>query len=379
MKPTVIPGSRKETAVRPTVIPTQGQPAQSPTVIQPPAADADTHVPAPTVIKVGSPTRMNVPTTMPSVPEPSQTPAPKPTTISVSNSQPPKTKTVSTATAMPGKARKRIVLTLDELRAQHSAVKETVVQAALGLIQGLNLDDATDRNAVMWGHDAQRAYGSLISTCLALSQSEDLTKVTGHINRVMEILGSINLKKIVGLEESQGMLSRLFGGEGKTPIDTLPELKQAEDELSQIITLVSQRIDRLLALKEDLEKISRNIDDAGDTVEAHMIAAEFLSDYINRHQTSKGGLAGRFSERSASLTQTLAQIRSSGSTMTLQVEQPLHLIASVQHVTLVMLPGWLGNIVSLRSLLAARRQPSVTEINELGDQTQSIIDHLKGR
>jgi hypothetical protein len=79
-----------------------------------------------------------------------------------------------------------------------------------------------------------------------------------------------------------------------------------------------------------------------------------------------------------SLTQTLAQIRGSNSVRKVQTEHPLRLITTVQNVALVTVPGLIGNMVSLKAMLEGSRKPTVTDVGELSDQVQGILQQLQG-
>ena len=87
-------------------------------------------------------------------------------------------------------------------------------------------------------------------------------------------------------------------------------------------------------------------------------------------------LATRFIERSNRLTQTLAQIRGSDATRDMQIEQPIRMVSAIQHVALVMMPGWLGSIASALTLLG-RKTLTKTEAGELTYQLREIISQLK--
>jgi len=66
-----------------------------------------------------------------------------------------------------------------------------------------------------------------------------------------------------------------------------------------------------------------------------------------------------------SLTQTVAQIRSGVSLREMQIEQPLRLIGAIQNVAIVTVPGYLGSVASLTTMLKSNRSLTPTETGEL--------------
>lgn len=108
--------------------------------------------------------------------------------------------------------------------------------------------------------------------------------------------------------------------------------------------------------------------DISDGEEASALAVLVLSRYLDPKNSV---LATRFMERGNRLTQTLG----SDATSEMQVEQP-RMVSAIQHMTLVMMSGWLGSIASALSLLG-RRSLTKTEAGELTYQLREIISQLK--
>lgn len=363
MKPTVIGSKNASRAVGPTVIPST-----------PPHAH-----PAPTVIGgQGDGSRGPSPTVMPStMPAAPHAPAKTVTTIPSSPLPDPKPEAppVTGRPKVIGTVRKRIEVDPAALRSQNPAAKDGVIEEAARLIRMTSVEGSNDRLAIMWGHDIQLSYGKLVSECLALSQTEALSKVSGHVNRMLAILESIDVRGVCGLD-GDGALSRLVKRATKR-VDSADELKRAQAELSQIIKLLEKRLDALLELKDKLDRVSGEIDRIGDQIEAHAIAAAFIADYVGKEEQPVSELSPRFSERSMSLTQTLEQIRSSRSMREIQIERPLQLITTVQQVALIMVPALIGSIAAIAAMLGGNGKPTETDADEVGDQIGKVIAELK--
>lgn len=293
-------------------------------------------------------------------PHPARAAAPKPGTADVVK-----------PTAIPGVERKRIAVDRADLARLSPQSRPDVRDEARSLVEAFVVEGARDRQAVLWGHRLQQDYSELVSRSLELSQPEIVKRVTAHIGRMSEILGAIDLDAVCGVA-SRGLLAQYLQSVN-SKVDTPEELRRARVELDQLLALMSGALEPLLSLKETLERHSRRMEEIGDQVEAAALAAEFLS---GLGEIAKP-LSQRFLERSMSLTQTVAQIRGNAPMRTLQIEQPLRLIAAIQNVALVMVPAWLGSIAALTAMLEEKRQVTPTQAGELTHQLRTILQQLK--
>lgn len=285
---------------------------------------------------------------------------------------PAKTTAVAAPTAMPGVERKRIAVAASDLRKLAPAAESGVIEQAMRLLQTFVVETATDRSAVSWGYSLQKAYSDLVSQTLALSQSAVLRKADGYLRRMMDILGSIDLAAVCEVEA--GIVGKYLRKVTKK-IDSPQELEAARAELDQLLSLMNASFDELLNLKDQLERHAAKIGKLGVEAEAAALAALYLSDYLQKEKAT-APLSQRFTERSMSLTQTLAQIQGGAAIRDMQIEQPLRLVAAIQNVALVMVPGLLGSLASLLTLMR-NRKPTPTEAGELADQLRNILDHLQ--
>lgn len=276
-------------------------------------------------------------------------------------------------TVLPGVERRRISVTLSDLQKLSPTTTQEALERALRLLEVVVVERLTDRKAILWGHDLQQGYSGLVTETLALSQDTMLARVTGYLNRTMDILSLIDLPGICNIEGVGGIV--LLFRRGGAKIDTPEEFESARAELEQLLSLMGTGLEEMLKLKEKLESHSSRIDEFSVEVEASAVAALFLSTYLQHSQPS---LSQRFLERSMSLTATLAQIRGFSSVRSVQIEQPLSLIGVIQNVALVMLPGWIGSVAALTVLAKGRRKPSPTEAGELVYQLEGILEQLKG-
>ena len=240
------------------------------------------------------------------------------------------------------------------------------------LIAAFVVDKATERKAILWGQDLQKAYSDLVTQALALSRSPVLRKVQGYLTRTMDILGSIDLLAACG-HGSGGVVGRMLQ-RVNARIDTPGELAIAQAELEKLVALMAAALRDLLDLKDQLLGVAERTDAVGAQLEAAAIAALFLS---QRLRSEKVAVAQRFAERAMSLIQTVALIREGGATGNLQLEQPIRMVGAIQNVALVMLPGFIGNIASFAALSATKTAITPTEAGELAYQLGHIIEKLK--
>ena len=282
------------------------------------------------------------------------------------------TPVVRQPTAIPGAERKRIEVAVSDLQALSPGAAAGVYQQARALVGAFVVDKASQRKAILWGHNLQQVHGDLVTEMLALARSPVLRQVEGYLARMMDILGSIDLMAVCG-HGGDSLVGRLFQGINSR-IDTPGELAQAQAELEQLLALMGGALAPLLDLKDRLLRLSGSMEGTAAQVEASAIGALFLSERLRQGDAA---LAQCFVERSMSLTQTLAQMRQAGSTQELQIEQPIRLIGAIQNVALVVMPAFIGSIASIAALGASKTTISPTEAGELAYRLRDIISQLK--
>jgi len=282
------------------------------------------------------------------------------------------TPVVRQPTAIPGAERKRIEVAVSDLQALSPGAAAGVYQQARALVGAFVVDKASQRKAILWGHNLQQVHGDLVTEMLALARSPVLRQVEGYLARMMDILGSIDLMAVCG-HGGDSLVGRLFQGINSR-IDTPGELAQAQAELEQLLALMGGALDPLLDLKDRLLRLSGSMEGTAAQVEASAIGALFLSERLRQGDAA---LAQCFVERSMSLTQTLAQMRQAGSTREMQIEQPIRLIGAIQNVALVVMPAFIGSIASIATLSASKTTISPTEAGELAYRLRDIISQLK--
>lgn len=280
---------------------------------------------------------------------------------------------VTAPTAIPGVERKRIDVRPEDIAGSVPGASSAALAAAARLVRNFAIDGARDRDIVLWGHDLQQSYGSLVSQTLELGQAEILTKVAAYLDRMTSILASIDLEGIGRIAPTQSILGQ-FLGRSNARIDSGEEFEAARREVDQLVELMAGSLERLLVLKESLERQSRRIDDLGDAVEAAAYAAAFLSKQL---RAQKPSFADRFDERSMGLTQTLAQLRESKALREVHIERPLGLIAAIQNVALVAVPGLILSVAALAATTSATHVATPTEVGELKYRLAGILQHLK--
>lgn len=280
--------------------------------------------------------------------------------------------TVATPTAVPGVERKRMTVALADIRKLAPEVAPRVAERTRQLLQQFAFEGLKDRDAVLWGHRLQQDYSDLVSQGLALTQHDLCTRVTGHLQRMAEVLGSVDVEALCESDPAAGRLGQYLRKANRR-VDTFAELEQVRIELAQLGALMGEALDPLLALKATIEQHSRRIDELGDDAEAYALAAEVASGHLRQ---TRPALSQRFLERSMSLTQTAAQIRSSAPMREIWTQQPLRLIGAIQNGVLVQVPQWLGNIASLSAMQQGRSKPTPTQAGELAYQLRNILQSL---
>lgn len=279
--------------------------------------------------------------------------------------------TVLKPTMIAGAARQNLVVTPAELRRLSAGADQRVLDAAIAMLAAIVPDTMTERRAILWGHELQQGYADTVARSLELSQAPMMRKVEGHVSRMLEILTSFDL---AGAARPEGNgLGGLFKAFNRKT-DTVAELAGARGELDQLAGLLRGALEELLTLKGELEANAATLDAVAIDAEAAALAALYLSEQF---VASKPVLAQRFTERSMSLTQTLAQIRSSDSLRSMQLEQPIRMITAIQNVTLVSIPDFLTSLAAIGALAARNTAMTPTDARELNFKLHDIIRQLQ--
>ena len=271
---------------------------------------------------------------------------------------------------MAGVRRQRLAVELGELQALAPDAPASIHAAAVQLIREVVDDRMSDRKAVLWGHDAQKAYGERVTGTFSLAQDPVVEQARTWVNRMTTILGEIDLMAVCGHGKG-GLLGSLAKAVGNR-IDTPRELSSALDELRLLLERTGGAIDRLMQLKERLQQHVDAIARIEVDIEASALAALYLSGHF---ATKSPGLAHLFTERSMSLNATLAQMRQNSPVYRLQLQQPLQLIAAIQNVALVALPSCIAGMSALLALLSTRGA-SPTEARDMSYQLRDLIGQL---
>lgn len=273
-------------------------------------------------------------------------------------------------TAIPGVQRRRLEVTVSDLARIAPLAGKDVLRRAVAILQEVVADAATERSAILWGHALQEEYGRSVSRMLELSHDPVMVKAAGYVNRMSSILAAIDLKAIAETTPGVGQyLKRL-----NQRIDTPDELDGARFELDQLVALMASTMEPLLSVKDAIERQIAETERLAVEIEAMSIAADYLA---GRPSPKKPELARIYTDRGIGLTHTLAQIRETAALRGAQAAQPLSLIAAVQEIALVTVPGWLSSLSAMTTMLRNQRRPTPTEASELDHRLRHILQQLK--
>lgn len=272
-------------------------------------------------------------------------------------------------TAIAGTERQRLQVDAAELDRLSPGTAPAVVERALALLHAFVLEKASERRAILWQQDLQKTYSAAVGTTLTLSQLPLLSRMQGHVARMLIILRSFDF---AAAAETGGAISRALK-RFNDRIDTVEEIADACAELERLKALLGEAMEPLLKLKEDIENAIRTETALSCDIEAAALAALYLSGH---YRALRPGLSERFLERSMSLTQTLAQIKSNRTLRSLQAEHPLRLVTAIQTVTLVSMPAFLVSLTAANAVYARKGSINPTEASELQHKLQDVIQLL---
>ncbi len=273
-------------------------------------------------------------------------------------------------TAIAGVERKRIAVDAKDLRTLSPGGDPAIYALAIARLDSFVVEKATERKAILWGHEIQQAYSDLVTETLTLSQTPIFRRVEGYIERMAEILQAIDIAAASGA--GGGGIGSFFRS-ANSRIDTPEELDTAQRELDQLVKHMNRGLSELLDLKDKLEAQASRLEELAKDAEAGSLAALFLAQHLER---AKPNLAQCFTQRSMSLTQTLAQIRQNDAVREIQIRYPLRLVSAIQDVALVAMPDVIASIAALVSLVGRKVSLSPTEAGELTYKLRDILNRL---
>jgi len=274
-------------------------------------------------------------------------------------------------TAVRGTRRERVAVSAGDLHALAPQAPEALCAAAARLLADIAPATLDERKAVLWGHDLQAAYAAAVAGTLALVQEPLVERARAHVDRLTQILAAIDLMAVCGHGRS-GLVASLARALNDR-IDTPGELAGAVAELRLLLDRLSAATADLADLADRLRQHGSAIERIGHDVAAAALAAQYLALHV---QATAPEVARRLDDRALGLTATVAQIRQDDAVHRLQLQRPLDLIALIQNVALVSLPGLLSALAALLALAGARGA-SPTEARELGYQLCDILAQLR--
>jgi len=272
-------------------------------------------------------------------------------------------------TTVRGTRRERVTVTPRELAALAPEATPATCAGAARLLAGTVVETLTERKAVLWGHDLQKAYGDLMTGTLALAQDPLAEQARAHVDRMTQILAAVDLMAVCG--HGKGGLLAHVARAMSDRIDTPAELGQALGELQLLVQRLGAATDGLAGLADRLQRHAGAV----ARLEAEVDAAALAALWLARHAEGEA-LAHRFTDRAMSLSATVAQMRQGDSLHRLQLQQPLDLIGVIQNVALVSLPGFLTGLAALLAL-ATSRGASPTEARDMSWRLRDLLTQLK--
>jgi hypothetical protein len=245
-------------------------------------------------------------------------------------------------------------------------------------VKAVDIGKLCGETALLWGQTTQERHGELVSESLRLAQHDSLERARRHVQRALEILGSIQLDKVFqGAKKGIGGFIAGFARKASDAIDTPDELEGSLAELRKIVGLLKRITTSLVKLREELEANADAVAKNGDEVEAALCAAAFLAGYVRSNQAEfRSDTARHLDARATSLAATLAAIRGDGAVRKVQADNPVSFIQLIQDVALVTLPEWLATIAT--ALVGAATRPiNPTDVSELADGLQRVTADLR--
>jgi hypothetical protein len=340
IKPTIIGTSATSTSLAPTRVAglgdegaTHAQPAPTlrPTAITPTAIPGDT-APA---IKAAPQPAAHRPTAMPY-----QAPAPV-----VAPAEHVK------ASVLPGVQRKPLDVSLDTLTRRFPGTPAPMLADVRAILAGVCPQTMDTPAWLGFGMQAQEVASALVKERLALVEKSETRAVTKHLARLHALLRDV--------------LDAMEGGWLKRSVAKVWE--SVEDEIRQLDTLLSNGGTALVKFIGQLEQLSQKNRDAGENLQAHSLAADYLFDGA---PTDIGQL---LTTRQTSMTTSHALTVEQVQMLTLDKDSVKELMTLVQDGVLLQLPA----VYSQLAGLSAAAKPSDTQRFLAAEKLTEIVQFIQ--
>lgn len=221
------------------------------------------------------------------------------------------------ASALPGTQRKPLAVTFDQLAQRFPGTEATHLARAQAILAGICPQSMHATAWLNFGVQAQETLSVLVKERLALMEAPTIRSVAQHLARLQLLLKEV--------------LEAMDGGFLKKPAVKVWE--SVVGEIRQLESLLSKAGPALALVLDSMGRLAVKNQDAGDDLQAHALAADYLLDIIG---TEAGQL---LVSRQTSLMAAEALVLEQLQTLALDTTHVQELITLVQDGVLLQLPA----------------------------------------
>jgi hypothetical protein len=268
----------------------------------------------------------------------------QPTALPLTPTTPPVRSEPVRASVLPGTQRKPLEVSVDELARRFPGTALELLERARGLLAGVTPQTMSTPAWLNFGVPAQESLSQLVKERVSLMETSVVPSVSQHLARMQHLLREV--------------LDAMEGGFFKKPAATV--WSSVVGEVRQLETLLSNAGPALGALLGAMAELAVKNKNAGETLHANSLAAEYLIDVVSPEAGHL--LVSRATSLTASQTLALEQIQA----LSLDAIQVQELSTLVQDGVLLQLPAVHSQLAGLSTKPSDTQRYLATEkLNEI--------------
>jgi hypothetical protein len=252
---------------------------------------------------------------------------------------------------LPGVQRKPLDVPLETLKRRFPGTHLEVLTEVRAVLAGVCPQTMDTPAWLGFGMQAQEIAAALVRDRLTLMEKSDARAVTQHLSRLHALLRDV--------------LDAMEGGWLKRSVTKVWD--SVEGEIHQLDTLLSNGGSGLVKFIGQLEQLSQKNRDAGDNLQAHSLAADYLFD------SAPADIGQMLTTRQLSMTTSHALTVEQVQMLTLDKNSVKELITLVQDGVLLQLPA----VYSQLAGLSAATKPSDTQRFLAAEKLNEIVQFIQ--
>ncbi|MFT4180518.1 MAG: hypothetical protein QM636_01225 [Rhizobium sp.] len=265
-----------------------------------------------------------------------------------------------------GVVRRRIPCSPADLRTLEPDASDIVIDMALRIIEGVNLDDHEFDDVVRFGAALQQRHGELAEKELALAGDTRLAEVKRLSAELLQHLGALDPERLF-LPRQRFLASLRTSLSGTTPSDLF---QQHAADISRIAKLLAERAEDFLDLERSVQALKVNWNALALGLEAHDLAGRFVVRHIEANGASNLDVSAHYRSQKNALEMRLTSLAAAAASVALGARTLASMETSIANVRDLAsetverdLPAW---YTACSAALAARSNGEAASVDVSG-------------